>query len=62
MSDMVLACRLDVFDVCERQRYQQPRTAMKAAAEETRELPDGYAIRLTSDAVLFPTGRRMDHP
>ncbi len=52
MSDTVFACRLDVFDVSERQRYQELRTAMQAATEETRELPDGYAVRLTSDAVL----------
>ena len=51
MSDVAFACRLDVFDVSERQRYQEPRATMKAAVEETRELPDGYAVRLTSDAV-----------
>ena len=39
--------------VRERQRYQELRTTMKGAAEETRELPDGYAVRLRSDAGLF---------
>jgi len=53
MSDMVFACRLDVFDGNERRRYRELRTTMKAAVEETRELPDGYAVRLTSDAGLF---------
>jgi len=53
MSDVAFACRLDVFDVSERQRYQGLRATMKAAVEETRELPDGYAVRLTSDAGLF---------
>jgi hypothetical protein len=53
MSDMVFACRLDAFDVRERERYQELRTTMKRAVEERRELPDGYAVRLTSDALLF---------
>jgi hypothetical protein len=53
MSDMVFACRLDVFDRSEKQRYQELRTTLKAAVLESRELPDGYAMRLTADAGLF---------
>ena len=53
MTEARLECRLDVFDDTERQRYGALRAAIKAGAQETRELPDGYAVRLTSDAALF---------
>lgn len=53
MTDVQLACRLDALDRSERLRYAALRTAMKPAVRETRELPDGFAVRLTSDPALF---------
>jgi hypothetical protein len=50
---MTLACRLDVFDAAERARYTALRRAMKAAAQERRELADGFAVRFAADPRLF---------
>jgi hypothetical protein len=48
----VLTCRLDALDGAQTLRYQELRNAMKRAGE-TRELPDGYAVRFPSDPTLF---------
>ena len=47
-----LTCRLDVLEGPQTLRYQELRKAMKGAGE-TRELPDGYAVRFPSDPTLF---------
>ncbi|HEV8533160.1 MAG TPA: hypothetical protein VGT00_17180 [Methylomirabilota bacterium] len=47
-----LTCRLDVLEGRQTVRYRELRTAMKGAGE-TRELPDGYAVRFPSDPALF---------
>ena len=50
---MSLECRLDVFDDAERARYGALRAAMKTGTTGMTDLPDGYAVRLKSDARLF---------
>ena len=45
-------CRLDALEGSQTLRYQELRRAMKDAGE-TRELPDGYAVRFPSDPTLF---------
>ena len=47
-----LTCRLDALEGPQTLRYQELRRAMKGAGE-TRELPDGYAVRFPSDPTLF---------
>jgi hypothetical protein len=47
-----LTCRLDALEGPQTLRYQELRRAMKGAGE-TRELPDGYAVRSPSDPTLF---------
>jgi len=51
MTD-TLTCRLDALDCAQTLRYQELRNAMKGGGE-TRELPDGYAVRFPSDPTLF---------
>ena len=53
MSQTGPTCRIDVFDGDERARYQALRAAMRAAAQETRELSDGYAVRFRPDPGAF---------
>jgi hypothetical protein len=53
MSDVTYECRLDVLDGAERTRYATLRASMRAAAQETKELGDGYAVRIRSDAAVF---------
>ncbi len=53
MTDVGLACRLDVFEGAEKAQYETLRRAMRSGMQEARELSDGYAIRLTPDPVLF---------
>ena len=53
MTTSGLQCHLNVFDADEHRRYVAVRAAMKSAACETRELPDGYAMRLLDDPVVF---------
>jgi hypothetical protein len=53
MNSVSLECRIDVFEAPERERYAALRSAMKAAVRGVEELPDGYALRLTSDADVF---------
>jgi len=47
-----LTCRLDNLEGPQTLRYHELRRAMKGASE-TRELPDGYAVRFPSDPTLF---------
>ena len=47
-----LTCRLDLLEDAQALRYRELRTAMKGAGE-TRELPDGYAVRFPPDPTLF---------
>jgi hypothetical protein len=47
-----LTCRLDALEGPQTLRYQELRRAMRGAGE-TRELPDGYAVRFPSDPTLF---------
>ena len=53
MTTSPLQCHLNVFNADEQQRYAAVRAAMKRAARETRELPDGYAVRLLDDPIVF---------
>ena len=53
MTDQSLECGLDRLDGTEQGRYGALRAAMRLAVEETRDLPDGYAIRLRPDVTIF---------
>jgi hypothetical protein len=53
MTDQSLECGLDRLDGTEQGRYGALRAAMRLAVEETREVPDGYAIRLRPDVTIF---------
>ena len=53
MTEVQPVCRLDVFDGAQTLRYEALLNAMHAAVEGTRELPDGYAVRVPSDPALF---------
>lgn len=53
MSPSSFQCELNIFTGDEAQRYVTVRASMKRAARETRELPDGYAVRLPEDPVVF---------
>ena len=53
MTDVGLECRLDVLEAAEQRRYEALRAAMRLELQETRELPNGYAVRLTSDPTVF---------
>lgn len=54
MSEIVagespIACNLNALDKEQRRRYQSLTAQLRAAVQETRELPDGYSFRLPSD-------------
>src|SRR5262245_16685778 len=44
-----IACNLKALDSEQRRRHQSLTTQLRAAAQESRELPDGYSFRLPSD-------------
>lgn len=44
-----LACNLGAFDAAERERHQALVHDLLAARQEVWELPDGYALRFTSE-------------
>jgi hypothetical protein len=48
-----LRCRLDVFETGEQDRYVMLRAAVRTGMNAVRELPDGYAVGLPTDAALF---------
>jgi hypothetical protein len=49
VSESPIACNLNALDKEQRQRHQSLTAQLRAAVEETRELPDGYSFRLPSD-------------
>jgi hypothetical protein len=53
MTDRSFECGLDRLDGTEQERYGALRAAMRLAVEETRDVPDGYAIRLRPDVTIF---------
>jgi hypothetical protein len=58
MSDNVagespIACNLNALDREQRGRHQSLTAQLRAAVQETRELPDGYSFRLPSDEATF---------
>jgi hypothetical protein len=58
MSDNVagespIACNLNAIDRERRRRHQSLTAQLRAAVQETRELPDGYSFRLPSDEATF---------
>jgi hypothetical protein len=58
MSDKVagespIACNLNALDRERRRRHQSLTAQLRAAVQETRELPDGYSFRLPSDEAAF---------
>jgi hypothetical protein len=44
-----IACNLNALDRERRRRHQSLTAQLRAAVQETRELPDGYSFRLPSD-------------
>ena len=44
-----IVCNLNALDKEQRGRHQSLTEQLRAAAQETRELPDGYSFRLPSD-------------
>jgi hypothetical protein len=48
-SESPIACNLNALDKEQRRRYQALTAQLRAAVQETRELPDGYSFRLPSD-------------
>ena len=45
-----IACILEPFSSAERARWEELGTKWRASVLEIRELPDGYALRIPSDA------------
>jgi hypothetical protein len=48
-----IACNLNALDREQRRRYQSLTAQLRAAVQETRELPDGYSFRLPSDEAMI---------
>jgi hypothetical protein len=48
-----IACNLNALDREQRRRYQSLTAQLRAAVQETRELPDGYSFRLPSDEEMI---------
>jgi hypothetical protein len=44
-----IACNLKALDSEQRRRHQSLTAQLRAAVQESRELPDGYSFRLPSD-------------
>ena len=53
LANVEYSCRVDVLDETEQRRWQALRKTMHTAKHDVRELPDGYAVCLTSDPALF---------
>ncbi len=49
-DETVFMCRLDALDTAERARYQELRKQLHAGVQEVKELPNGYAFRLSADS------------
>ena len=47
------ACRANALDKNRRKRQQELIELVRRSAQETRELPDGYAFRLAGESALF---------
>jgi hypothetical protein len=47
------ACRANALDKTQRKRQQELIELVRRSAQETRELPDGFAFRLATDPALF---------
>lgn len=47
------ACRANALDKTQRKRQQKLIELVRRSAQETRELPDGFAFRLATDPALF---------
>ena len=45
-----IACNVSPFSPAERQRWQELMKTWRASVQEVRELPDGFALRIPSDA------------
>jgi hypothetical protein len=49
-DDAPFMCRLDALDTAQRARYQDVRKLLHTGVQEVKELPDGYAFRLSADS------------
>jgi hypothetical protein len=54
-DEAAFMCRLDALDAAERVRYQAVRKQLHAGVQEVKELPDGYAFRLSADSSTIMT-------
>jgi hypothetical protein len=52
-SEAIIACTPDAIPADKRERWMEIGMQVYAAVEEVRELPDGYACRLPSDADML---------
>ncbi|MGH7818626.1 MAG: hypothetical protein ACREQ9_02540 [Candidatus Binatia bacterium] len=48
-----IACNVEPFSPEERRRWQELGSRWQASVQEIRELPDGYAFRIPSDAAAI---------
>jgi hypothetical protein len=49
-NESPIACVVEPFSAAERERWQELGRDWRASVLEVRELPDGYALRIPSDA------------
>ena len=49
VSESPIACNMNALDKEQRRQHQSLTAQLRAAMQETRELPDGYSFRLPSD-------------
>jgi hypothetical protein len=52
-NESPIACNLNALDRGQRQRHQSLTVQLRAATQETRELPDGYSFGLPSDEMTI---------
>lgn len=53
MDTTPLSCNLAAMTPAQRQQYSKVKTRLRAAVQEVKELPDGYAFRYNADPSLF---------
>ncbi len=55
MKTIPLACNLAAMTPEQRQRYGEIKNRLRSAAQEVKELPNGYAFRYVPDPALLMT-------
>jgi hypothetical protein len=52
MENADIACRIHALDAAQRERQRELLALMRTSAQDRVDLPDGYALRLPTDARL----------